>query len=190
MKSINKNTLLGIILIAFAVIFRMISIEMSWYNVAPIVGITLFSGFLFKRTTFSFLIPLAIFFLTDCYLQIVHGTGFYGVSQFFVYGSMILITLLGGSIQKLKPARIAGYAISGSLIFWILSNLGVFAAGYYGYSLAGLMQTYLMAIPFYTPAGSDFFFNALVGDVLFTSVIFAVYSLLTVRNSSKALKDA
>lgn len=190
MKSINKNTLLGVLLIALAVVFRMISTEMSWFNVAPLVGISLFSGFLFKKSRFSFLIPLGIFFLSDLYLQIIHGTGFYGISQFFVYGSMILITLLGGSIERVKPLRIAGYAMGGSLIFWIVSNLGVFAAGYYGYSFAGLVQTYLMAIPFYAPMSSELFFNAILGDVLFTSVIFAVYSLMTANSSEKALKDA
>lgn len=178
MKSLNKKHYIGIGLIAFAVIFRIISVEMSWHHVAPIVGISLFAGFLFKRSSLTFLIPLAIYFVSDLYLQLTSGTGFYGLSQFFVYGAMAFVALLGSNMKKPKPLKVLGYAIGGSLLFWIVSNLGVFAAGYYGYSVAGLIQTYLMAIPFYTPVGSELFFNAIVGDIVFTSLIFAAYNAI------------
>ncbi len=178
MKSINKNHYIGIGLIAFAVIFRIFSVEMSWHNVAPLVGISLLSGFLFKRSALTFLIPLAIYFASDLYLQLTSGAGFYGISQYFVYGGMALVALLGTSMKKNKPLNVAGFALSGTLLFWIVSNLGVFAAGFYGYSFASLMQTYLMAIPFYTPMGSELFLNAVVGDLIFTSMIFAVYAVV------------
>ncbi|HZH88572.1 MAG TPA: DUF6580 family putative transport protein [Chitinophagaceae bacterium] len=179
MKSINKNHYIGIGLIAFAVIFRVFSVEMSWHNVAPLVGISLLSGFLFKRSALAFLIPLAIYFGSDLYLQLTSGAGFYGVSQYFVYGAMALVALLGTFMKKNKPLSVAGFALSGTLLFWIISNFGVFAAGFYGYSFAGLVQTYLMAIPFYTPMGTELFVNAIVGDLIFTSMIFATYSVIT-----------
>lgn len=179
MKNLNKSHLIGIGLIVFAIVFRLISAEMSWFNVAPLVGIALLSGHLFKRAAIAFLIPLAIYFASDLFIEIVRGEGFYGISQYFVYGGMALIALLGSNIKKIKALPLIGYAISGSLLFWIISNLGVFMAGFYGYSFAGLVQTYLMAIPFYSPMGSEMFFNAIIGDVLFTSAIFASYSLLT-----------
>lgn len=166
------------ILVLLAVISRIINVETHWYGFAPIVAISLFSGALLKNKTYAYLLPLSAYFLSDLFLQFFTGTpGFYGISQFFVYGAMAFVVLLGMKMHKPKALRILGFTLGGSCIFWIVSNFGVFLAGYNGFSFQGFITTYLMAIPFYTPAETSMFINSFGGDLLFSGVLFGVYAL-------------
>lgn len=186
----NKNTftiLSCTILVVLAVVSRIINTETHWYGFAPVVAISLFSGALLKNKGYAYLLPLAAYLLSDIFLALFTDTqGFYGLSQFFVYGAMALVVLLGTQMRRPKALRILGFTLGGSAIFWIVSNLGVFAAGYYGYSFAGLSTTYLMAIPFYTPMGTDMFVNAFVGDLLFSGLLFGAFALLSQYSTAAA----
>lgn len=174
----NKSLIFFCIaLIIIAVFSRLVNAEMHWYNFGPLVAISLFSGVVLKNKSLAFIIPLAAYFISDLALQLIFGNGFYGISQFFVYGGMILVVLLGSRMRQPKALKVLGYTIAGSLIFWLVSNLGVFIAGYYGYSFSGLLTTYLMAIPFYTHTGTEFFINQFVGDLIFSGILFGAYSL-------------
>lgn len=179
----NKNTftiLSCTALVILAVISRIINTETHWYGFAPVVAISLFSGAILKNKAYAYLLPLAAYLLSDIFLGLFTNTqGFYGISQFFVYGAMALVVLLGTQMRQPKALRILGFTLGGSAIFWIVSNLGVFAGGFYGYSFEGLLNTYLMAIPFYTPMGSSMFINAFVGDLLFSGLLFGTYALLS-----------
>ncbi|HET8573148.1 MAG TPA: DUF6580 family putative transport protein [Edaphocola sp.] len=187
----NKNTftiLSCTALVMLAVISRIINTETHWYGFAPVVAISLFSGAILKNKAYAYLLPLAVYLLSDIFLGLFTGTqGFYGISQFFVYGAMALVVLLGTGMRRPKPLRILGFTLGGSAIFWIVSNLGVFAAGYYGYSFEGLTTTYLMAIPFYTPMGSGMFINAFVGDLLFSGLLFGIYALISQYSAASRL---
>lgn len=166
------------VLVLLAVVSRVINTETHWYGFAPIVAISLFSGAILKNKTYAYLLPLCAYFLSDLFLQFFTATpGFYGVSQYFVYGAMIFVVLLGTKMKRPKPLRILGFTLGGSLIFWIVSNFGVFVAGYYGLSFSGFIYTYLMAIPFYTPTGTTFFINSFAGDLLFSGVLFGLFTL-------------
>lgn len=177
----NKNTFTIVsctVLVLLAVISRIINTETHWYGFAPIVAISLFSGAILKNKTYAYLLPLCAYLLSDLFLQFFTSTqGFYGISQYFVYGAMVLVVLLGTRMKQPKALNILGFSIGGSLIFWIVSNLGVFFAGYYGLDFHGFMTTYLMAIPFYTPTGSSMFLNAFAGDLMFSGVLFGLYAM-------------
>lgn len=179
MKQSNNTRLLIFctVLVVLAIASKMINAEMHWFNFAPLVAISLFSGALLKNKSFAYLIPLAALLISDLFLQISAGTGFYGISQFFVYGAMALVVLLGSQMGKPKTLKVLGYTIGGSLIFWLISNLGVFLGGFYGLSLGGLMTTYLMALPFYTVTGTEFFVNQFAGDLIFSGVLFGAYAI-------------
>ena len=56
-----------------------------------------------------------------------------------------------------------------ALLFFILSNLGVWLTGTYGYTLNGLVSCYILAIPF--------FYNTLLSTILFSILIETVYFL-------------
>lgn len=181
MKDMNrKNILLCSLLILVAVASRIVNAEMHWYNFGPLVAISLFSGAVLKNKSYSFVLPLAAYFISDLYLQLVHHNGFYGISQFFVYGGMVLVVLLGIYMKKINAANVLGFTVGGSMLFWLISNFGVFVSGYYGTGLQGLSATYLAAIPFYQHDGvaTNLFFNAIVGDLIFSGVLFGAYAII------------
>ena len=64
----------------------------------------------------------------------------------------------------------SGAVLTSSLAFFVLSNLGVWASGYYPRTLAGLVECYVAAVPFFR--------NTLASDVLYSAVLFGGYALI------------
>ncbi len=177
-------------LVLVATLSRIVNAETHWYNFGPMVAISLFSGAILNNKAYAYILPLASYLLSDIYLQVVHHNGFYGISQFFVYGGMALVVLLGTFMRKTNALKVLGFSIGGSLLFWLISNFGVFVSGYYGLNLNGLATTYLAALPFYKQDGvsTGLFFNAIIGDLVFSGILFGAYALLKNRvTATKAI---
>ena len=104
----------------------------------------------------KFLPALVIsFVITDMYI------GFHEL-VFFTWGSIIFIALISKFFEQNLKKRMFGCLI-GVLIFFILTNFGVWSMGSYGYSLNGLITCYTLALPFLG--------NTLVSTLLFASII-------------------
>ena len=86
------------------------------------------------------IVILALFF-TDLIIGL-HST------MFFTMGSVIGIGILSKYFNKSILVRIFG-VLTGALVFYFLTNLGVWLNGSYGYSLAGLASCYILALPFF-----------------------------------------
>jgi len=80
--------------------------------------------------------------------------GFYSIS-IFVYTSFIAITFIGTVINKINISNI----FLSSLLFFIITNLGVWILGY-PMTLEGLLTCFTLALPF--------FGYALTGDLFFS----------------------
>ena len=80
----------------------------------------------------------------------------------FTWGSVFLIGLCSKYFLSTIPIRFFG-AFVGALIFFIISNFGVWVTGGYGYTISGLVECYLMAIPF--------FYNTIISTVVFSLII-------------------
>lgn len=167
-------------LVLIATLSRIVNAEMHWYNFGPLVAISLFSGAILKNKTYAYILPLAAYLLSDIYLEIVHHNGFYGWGQFFVYGGMLMVVFLGTFMRKVNALKVFGFSIGGSLLFWLISNFGTFVDGYYGAGLQGLTATYVAAIPFLKQDGiaTELFLNAIIGDLVFSGILFGAYALL------------
>ena len=74
--------------------------------------------------------------------------GFHG-TILFTWGSVIVIGLISHKFIKGVLSRISG-ALIGAIIFFTITNFGVWSLGFYGYSLKGLLECYTLAIPFFT----------------------------------------
>ena len=145
----RNNILIAGGLILIAAIARIVNYEVEVYNLAPVAALGLFAGSVLNNKRIAYIFALLAMLISDIYIEFFTSmSGFYDISQFFVYGSMILITLMGTTLKKRNPLRIAGYSITGSAIFFILSNLGTYFTGYWGFGIEGLMTTYTAAIPF------------------------------------------
>jgi hypothetical protein len=128
-------------------------------NLASISAIALFGGAYFSDRRLAFLIPLTALLLSDLIL------GFYSHME-VVYLSFALIVCIGLWLQKKRSAfQIAGAALASSVLFFLLTNFGVWAfESLYPKTLEGLIACYVAAIPFFQ--------NTLQGDLFFTAVLF------------------
>ena len=133
-------------------------------NFTPIAAIALFGGAQFADKRLAFFVPLAAMLLSDLVLGFHSG-------MTFVYGSFALIVCLGlGLRSRRAPLSIAGAALTASLLFFAVTNFGVWAAGmWYPRTFAGLVACYAAAVPFLQ--------NTLAGDLFFTAVLFGGFAL-------------
>ena len=73
--------------------------------------------------------------------------GFHGTTL-FTWGSVLLIGLMSKHFTKNITRRLSGSLI-GAHIFFILTNFGVWTSGMYGYTINGLLNCFVLAIPFF-----------------------------------------
>ena len=137
-------------------------------NMASVTAVALFGGAYFSDRRLAFLVPLAALFLSDLVL------GFYHHME-VVYSSFALIVFIGLWLQKKRSAlHIAGAAMVSSILFFLLTNFGVWAFdSLYPMTLNGLIACYVAAIPFFR--------NTLQGDLLYTAILFSGFALLEYR---------
>jgi hypothetical protein len=170
MKRNYTNILLACGLILMAALARVVNREMQLYNLAPVAAVGLFSGAIIKEKRLSFLLPLLAMLLSDLYFELfTRVPGFYGREQWFVYGAMALVTLLGTFMGKVNPLKVLGFSLAGSAVFFIISNLGSYFSGMYGNGFEALQTTYIMALPFYK--------NTIAGDLVGNALLFGIYFL-------------
>jgi|SRR3989338_5384913 len=159
-------------------------------NFAPITAIGLFSGVYLGKNTSSrkskiliLLVPIAALALSDyllLYINPYHGADFSRVhpltSMFhsttaFTWGSFLVSALIGLYLKTRKtPVLILGGALIASIQFFIITNFGVWAVGMYSRGLDGLLQSYIMAIPFFK--------WTFLGDIFYTTLFFGGYELV------------
>ena len=134
-------------------------------NFTPIIAMGLFGGAYIHSRSLAVLIPIGAMFLSDLFL------GFHG-TVYFVYGSLLLVTILGMIlIKKITIINCTVAALSSSFLFFLITNWGVWlTSSYYPKNIQGILSCYTMALPF--------FGNTLVGTLLYSSVMFGGYELL------------
>jgi len=178
MKSMNKFWVITL-MILIAALSRILPHP---YNFTPLVAMALFSGATFDKKWMAYIMPLFAYLLSDVVMSLMGSRGFYGISQFFVYGGMLLVTALGTTLRQPKAIRVLGYSLTGSAIFWIISNFGVWIASGIPGSIEHepgltLGMTYLRALPFYNEFSNQLFLGAFGGDLFYSAVLFGVYAL-------------
>ena len=133
-------------------------------NFTPIIAAAMLSSFFFKNIYMSLFILVISMIISDLII------GFYS-SYFLVYFSLIVIIVAFSKINKnINFKNLFLYGISSSLIFFIITNFGVWAFGsLYEKNLTGLISCYVLAIPFFT--------NTVLSTVFYSYTAFFLYSL-------------
>jgi hypothetical protein len=135
-------------------------------NFNPVIAIALFGGYYLNKK-YAVLVPLLLMVLSDIFLG-MHNT------VFFTWGSVVLISVLGISQKKNKSVlNITGASLISAVLFFLITNFGVWLAGWYSYSLKGLIDCFVMAIPFFRAT--------LLSTLVYTAVLFGTYELIAKR---------
>lgn len=133
-------------------------------NFSPVAALALFAGAHFADRRAAFGVPLAGLLLSDLAL------GFYS-GMAWVYGSFALIVCLGLALRARRTFwPVTSAALAGSVLFFAVTNFGVWAAGgLYPRTGGGLGACYAAAIPFFQ--------HTLAGDLSYAALLFGVFAL-------------
>lgn len=134
-------------------------------NFTPIFAIALFGGAYYTDKRLAFVIPILAMFLSDLFI------GLHSLIP-FVYVSFVVIVLLGFHLQEKRSIlKISAIALSGSVIFFVVTNFAVWLMGsFYPKNIEGLVTCYIAAIPFFK--------NSLLGDLIYTTLLFGSFELI------------
>jgi uncharacterized membrane protein len=137
-------------------------------NFTPLTAMALFGGACFTDKRMGFLVPLLGLFLSDIVL------GFNALTP-VIYGSFALIVCLGFGLRRQRNgARIIGASIVAAVMFFVLTNFGVWAfSTLYPKTPGGLVDCFVMAIPF--------FGNTLLSSLFYSAVLFGGLALAESR---------
>ena len=154
----HKYYILPICLILVLSFSRMI--PHPW-NFSPILAAGIFSGFYFRQFILSSMIVVLSMFIGDLYL------GFHD-TMIFTYISLIVAVSLGLFIKNLKFTSILFSGILSSISFYIITNFGAWLTlPMYEKTFSGLVQSYVLAIPF--------FHNTLISTLLYLLILKLIF---------------
>ncbi len=169
MKNLKESkTLEAIVCIVFILIGVSLRLIPHPPNFAPIGAIALFGGVYLSRKL-ALIIPLAAMVISDVFI------GYYEVTLMaFVYGSFLLCVVLGFWLKRHKKWQtILGSSVLSALIFFFLTNFAVWAfTPWYAKTFSGIIQCYLMALPFFR--------NTLLGNLFYATVFFGAFEIANV----------
>ena len=113
-------------------------------NFTPIVALALFGGAALEDKRLAFAVPLVAMWISDLALG---GH----VLQPLVYVCFALTVCVGFLLREhRRPLNILGGALASSVLFFVVTNFGVWAAGgLYPLTLEGLLACYIAALPFF-----------------------------------------
>lgn len=134
-------------------------------NVTPLAALAL-TGALYLDRRFAFVLPLAAMLVSDVFL---------GVHRImpFVYVSFVASSAMGLWLRDRRSIPvIAGASLVGSVLFFIVTNFGVWLVGdggVYPKTWAGLVECYVAAIPFFR--------HTVLGDIIYVAILSATFEL-------------
>lgn len=146
-RKINKNRLiLAIILIIFGSVGRILLLDLP--NVETLTVTALLAGSVLSGG-YTLIVPLAMIAITDI---IIGNTSI----MFFTWSAWAIIGIFGWFLRKQKKSplkfslKLMGLGIGSSFFFYLWTNFGVWLLWpqMYPHTPAGLLQSYIMGLPF------------------------------------------
>jgi len=145
-NNLGTNFLLFFTMVVFILVFRYFPHPP---NFTPVLALTLYTSIYFGLRSSPFVI--LAFAFSDYFL------GFHQL-LIFTWGSLAIISVIG-MFGKNFLSRLALLFLS-SIIFFMCSNFGVWVfSEFYTKDLEGLLQCYVLAIPFFT--------NTIISTIVF-----------------------
>ena len=159
-KTNIQNYILPILIILALSLTRLV--PHPW-NFSPMLAVGVFSGFYFRQFYVSVFIVIFSMFVGDLFL------GFHN-TMFFTYIALAISVLIGIYVKSFKFKEIFYSGLASSMCFFIITNFGAWLTlDMYVKDFSGLMQSYLMAIPFFQ--------NTLISTFLYLYLLKLVFDL-------------
>lgn len=151
------------------------------YNFSPIGAIALFGAAYLWNKKYALILPLLCLFVSDLLLQGKFLTGMAEYPAFFsgtvwVYGSFLAIVGLGFYLfknHKVTTPKVIGGAIMAAVLFFLVTNFASWLTDHQYYpvkNFQSLMYAYELGLPFFR--------GTLVGNLVWSGVLFGSFELL------------
>ena len=164
MSKITKNFQSYLLPISLILILSFSRLIPHPWNFTPVLAMGIFSGFYFKNFILSSFIVISSMFIGDLYL------GFHS-TMFFTYISLIIAVALGLFVNKFKFTEVLFTGLASSVCFFAITNFGAWLTlEMYEKNLTGLLQSYVLAIPF--------FHNTLISTLLYLVVLKLLFNFI------------
>ena len=164
------NKMLAISLIIVGILLRFVT---HTANFTPVAAIALFAGVYLNKKQ-ALIVPLLLMVISDIFL------GMHNV-VIFTWGSFALVSLLGFWARNHKTFKgIISTSIVSSLLFYVITNFGVWVMGWYPQTAKGLLDCYILGLPFLR--------TFTIATLSYTVVFFGAYEFIArrVRDSKLA----
>ena len=139
-------------------------------NFTPIISAAILSSFFFKNVNLSISVILISMFVSDLLI------GFHNYI-FFTYIPLVVIAIIFKE-KILKYNNILVYSVTGAIIFYLISNFGVWFLGKtYDKNIYGLISCYIAGLPFLK--------NSLISTIFYTYLTFSIfkfYKIYLIKN--------
>jgi len=176
-KNIARFSVL-VLMVVLATIYRLL--PHPW-NLAPVGAMALFGGAYFGSIVAAIFVPLFSLWVSDLVLNnLIFAQYFPEFTLFYSgfawqYGSFVVICLIGLLLKNnVKPISVLVASVAGSIVFFVISNFGVWLGGtMYPQTSSGLLACYAAGLPFIQ--------NTLVGDLVFSAALFGSFEYLQGR---------
>ena len=158
----KQKLFIALALIATGVIGRLVP---HLWNMTPIAGVAILSG---ARLGWKWgiTLPILAMVISDIFI------GFYSLPILLsVYLSFALAGVAGFLVRKTgKVGAVLGGSALSATVFFLVTNGAVWQWGImYPHNFGGLLSSYIAGLPFFQ--------NQLIGDLFFTTALFATWEL-------------
>jgi hypothetical protein len=156
-------------------------VHLVW-NLSAVGALSLFAGSRLRQR-WAFLVPLGTMIVSDLLLIAPMNTLTPPRSPFtwgtpIIYASFLVYVFAGRMVKQdeMSGMVIGGAALLASVQFFLITNFAVWPnSTLYPQTFGGLLECYVAAVPFYR--------GTLLGDLVFSGLIFGVHAVL-VRSAS------
>ena len=185
----GKRKILAVSIISVAIISRLIP---HYPNFTPMESIALFGGSYLIGRSLPFILPLIGLYLSDFILNnflfrayFPDTEGVIWFSSYMIWTAIAIsgIVLIGKLLKnRIRPLTVGLASISGSTLFFILSNLGVWMSStMYPKTIGGIALCYTEAIPF--------FVNSAASGLIFSLSSYGLYEFISKRIPSEDMVE-
>ncbi len=171
MKNSTKNSIMVFVALLLLTVLSRFTSHM--WNFTVCGGVFLFAGAYFKDKKVSFALMLLAMLISDSII------GFHNQMP-LVYLSYAIVVALGLFVKQSAPRlQVLGLSFLGTFLFFLITNFGVWFGGtMYPQTVAGLVDCYMMGLPFYR--------NQLTSDLFTSLALFEVAKSVGIWAEQKA----
>ena len=153
-------------------------------NFTAVGAMGLFGAAFFDKKIFAFLIPILAMFITDLFLNNIIYAQYLPEGQTFVlltqgggwiYGAIALTIFAGFFLfKKINTKNVVVGSLLAALIFFVLTNFGVWTSGIlYPMNAAGLGACFAAGLPY--------LLNSILGNLFYSAILFGGYFAIQKR---------